>query len=663
MTGRTVVAALAALACLAALTAIPADAAPAQAPPTVTSTAVAAAPTGPRMTVRRQDFEVEPNGRFDVRVAVAEAPAGSDLLVDIYPRIESQEDLAASATDRPGGSIGTFDPIPLSDQPTATPQTPAFTIYLFSDGDPLPPDVPRPWVFELDEPGVYPVRIRLRDASGEPLATIVTYLVRQPGAGQAVTPVDVALVTSVHQPPATEPDQPIDASYRDDLDAVLGAFAARPDLPAAFAVTPETAARLDADPEAADTLADLKAQIAPADRTLLGAPYVDIDPASLVAGGLASELAPQADLGRATLTRTLGATTDDTWLADHPLDAEAVGALHRLGVAHLVVPGTSLAQGSPTGPVLLPSSDGRVDAIATGTFGLTTEAAADPVLAAHQLLGRLAASSSLSPSASATAIRIDPSTVDPAELDALLTGMADSTNFLRVTTIGRLFQAVPAPADPTVLSPTPAVDLGSYPELDRQTRQLLASYQSMVPDEPELGLAFQAPIATTASADLGLAARRKALQAIADQLRSRFAGISTPSKDRVTLGARDARFPLPITSKLDEPVKVVISLEASDRLSFPDDTIETTLTSERTVVQIPVRTRATGDTPLRITVRTPDGGVILAESRYRVRSTAVSGVGVLLTVGAGGFLALWWGRHWIRTRRRRHRGRHSAAAM
>ncbi|QXC59836.1 hypothetical protein KSP35_15825 [Aquihabitans sp. G128] len=48
---------------------------------------------------------------------------------------------------------------------------------------------------------------------------------------------------------------------------------------------------------------------------------------------------------------------------------------------------------------------------------------------------------------------------------------------------------------------------------------------------------------------------------------------------------------------------------------------------------------------------------MLAESRYRVRSTAVSGVGLLLTVGAGGFLALWWGRHWVRTRRKAQ-GRH-----
>ena len=38
-------------------------------------------------------------------------------------------------------------------------------------------------------------------------------------------------------------------------------------------------------------------------------------------------------------------------------------------------------------------------------------------------------------------------------------------------------------------------------------------------------------------------------------------------------------------------------------------------------------------------------------SRYTVRSTAVSGAGLVLSVGAGVFLIVWWARHWHRTRR------------
>ena len=81
------------------------------------------------------------------------------------------------------------------------------------------------------------------------------------------------------------------------------------------------------------------------------------------------------------------------------------------------------------------------------------------------------------------------------------------------------------------------------------------------------------------------------------------------------------------------------------------------LEGDHTEVPIRVRSRLPGDTPLRVRVTTPDGAVLLSEGTYSVRSTAVSGVGLVLTVGAGLFLAVWWGRHILRSRR--HRGRHA----
>jgi hypothetical protein len=45
--------------------------------------------------------------------------------------------------------------------------------------------------------------------------------------------------------------------------------------------------------------------------------------------------------------------------------------------------------------------------------------------------------------------------------------------------------------------------------------------------------------------------------------------------------------------------------------------------------------------------------VVLERTRFDIRSTAVSGVGVVLSIGAGLFLAIWWARHWRKTRRSR----------
>jgi hypothetical protein len=46
--------------------------------------------------------------------------------------------------------------------------------------------------------------------------------------------------------------------------------------------------------------------------------------------------------------------------------------------------------------------------------------------------------------------------------------------------------------------------------------------------------------------------------------------------------------------------------------------------------------------PLEVTLWTPDGSQLLAHNRDTVRSTAVSGVGVILIVLAIVSLAVWW---------------------
>ncbi len=56
--------------------------------------------------------------------------------------------------------------------------------------------------------------------------------------------------------------------------------------------------------------------------------------------------------------------------------------------------------------------------------------------------------------------------------------------------------------------------------------------------------------------------------------------------------------------------------------------------------------RASGAFPLRITVTSPDGVLTVARARVTVRSTAVSGVGVVLSVGALLVLVVWWASHW-----------------
>jgi hypothetical protein len=67
-----------------------------------------------------------------------------------------------------------------------------------------------------------------------------------------------------------------------------------------------------------------------------------------------------------------------------------------------------------------------------------------------------------------------------------------------------------------------------------------------------------------------------------------------------------------------------------------------------------VRVRTSGAFSLDVTVTSPDDALVLDTTTFDVRSTAISGVGLVLSVGAGLFLAVWWAGHWRRARRSRH---------
>ena len=134
-----------------------------------------------------------------------------------------------------------------------------------------------------------------------------------------------------------------------------------------------------------------------------------------------------------------------------------------------------------------------------------------------------------------------------------------------------------------------------------------------------------------------------------------FNSIVAPLTEKVTLTSRNADFPLTLQSRLGYPVDVVIDLQASNRLTFPGgNRIQKRLEGQRTRVKLRVRAPVSGDTPVQVTVRSPDGNVVLATSRYTVRVTAVSGVGVVLTSGAALFLVIWWVRHWRSSARLRN---------
>ena len=120
-----------------------------------------------------------------------------------------------------------------------------------------------------------------------------------------------------------------------------------------------------------------------------------------------------------------------------------------------------------------------------------------------------------------------------------------------------------------------------------------------------------------------------------------------PATFTLTLTAREGTIPLTIRNDSGMPrARVDPPAQPEARVPRGRHDRPRAHRAESTRIDIAVRSRASGAFPLQIDVgrRTASGS--LATTRYTVRSTAVSGAGLVLSVGAGLFLVVWWARHW-----------------
>ena len=142
--------------------------------------------------------------------------------------------------------------------------------------------------------------------------------------------------------------------------------------------------------------------------------------------------------------------------------------------------------------------------------------------------------------------------------------------------------------------------------------------------------------------------------------------VHLPANESITLTARKGSIPITLASSAPYTARVRIRL-SSQKLAFhgigvvggscqPGASAETCvvdLHNQNTTLKVPVEARTAGVYPLKIELISPDGGLPLATAQYTVRSTAASGVGIVLSIGAALLLVLWWGRDLHHGRRAR----------
>jgi hypothetical protein len=540
----------------------------------------------------------------------------------------------------------------------------------FDPGGAIPVTVALPSLRE----GVYPVSVSLVDTdTDDAVASFVTHLVKV-AEDAAEHPLRVAWVQPFGTAPALGPDG-VNELGTDALDDLRTVAAHLDDgAPLTVVPTPETvdALRTVDDGRALAALARLVEG-----HQVLATPFVDLDLASLVRAGRDADIARQRLVGDATLQETLRVSADTrTWSVTGSLSERALRAINELGVTRVVVDGdameplpTSVTRGlTLTRPFALGGAgDTEVDAVAVDA-GLSAHfEEPDDVLGAHLLLADLAVLHFDSPGTTRGVVVRPPDGWRPSDIffAVALANIAGSP-LLEPVTVDRFL----ADVDPLVDDDEPVVRelvdtdppaLGfASSDLD-EARSAMDGLASLLEGHSSDDLTVMDRLLLVAeSSDLRASARREYVDAVVARVEEASSRVRALGDRTYRLTAREGTIPLTLVNDNDFEVRVDVEL-TSDKLDFSDSRDPgrlvihgLVLAANRTTTEaVPVKARTSGAFPLRVSVRSPDGRLQLGGARYTITSTVASGVGILLSVGAGGFLLLWWASHWRTVRRAR----------
>lgn len=629
----------------------------------------------PRLALVEQSSWVAPTGAFTLRFRPENIPPTATVTVQVRTEVDGRIRFERSIA---GEGLGA------ALRPGPAPITLAASVPL-ADGShvvtiPVSRAAPAPaGGVVLAGPGVYPVTATVTDADGRELTRLVTHLVRLPTADTLgpslavgpVVPLDGRVV------PDQEDTTVVDPTTLARVTGLVRTLASWPTVPLAVDPTPALLRALADDPLGATGVATLAAHLG--GRQVLASPYVGLDTGAWVASGLGPELDIQLAAGATTTAQTLGGAPDGrVGVADPTLTPDALATLRRLGLDRVLVPTDQLGPLPGDQPDVtftrafdVTDGDGQTLRAITADQTLTAHLRNDdPVLGAHLVLADLAILYGDEPGvARGVGLDVGPD-VDPVSLGILLSAFterippgSDARPVVSPVTLDDLFRVTDRATvesrgrETTVVrtyrSPPPG-DLGAYPSLLRATRTRVDGYRSLTSPVPGAAEPMERDLLLSGAADLDAGGRAAVLGGIDARIDAATAEVVAPLQQFVTLTSRAGKIPLNLENRLPYPVRVNVVL-TSAKLEFPDgEVIDVVLDAATTTrLDVAVTTRASGAFPLEVAVQSPDGVLALTSTRFTVRSTAVSGVGLLLSVGAGLFLLVWWGRHFRKVRRAR----------
>jgi len=680
----------------------------AELPPAAVGAAAPEPTTPPRVELAAQPAWAALGTPTPLDLDVEGDPAGLDVRVLLHRSVGSRIGFDETVSGRRLGTVVDATTVPVDGLPLAgghrrldlavgtptpppPPPVPAEPGAPVGPGGPAEPPAPPPPEPAVTLPvrsmGVYPLEIALRPrGSDDVLDRFVTSLVAidGPADGAAIgEPLRVAWLWTLQERPVFRPDGTPDPvalrslSDRGRIDTLARTLAAD-DLPVTIAPLPATVDGWSAvaadDPATRGGLAALR--LAAETHEVIAGPWTPIDVAALERAGLGAQVADLIARGPDTLSNVLGPRVDTRIAYRDRLDGPTLARLRESGADRLVVAPDTLAPMSrkltPAQPFSLVSEGRTFLAVETdpGLASLATRRA-PPALRAQRLLAGLAVVALELPGVRRGVVVPMPRDwePEPATIAALRDGLGTSP-LLQMVSTDELFDTVPAEETDrgsVVQREVQAARARPAPvtaEAYHSTERRLGAFADMVGDDDPRVQSGLRSMWTSLSAvwvgDGGRATARAYLGAVDAEIRSFLARIHAPTDRAVTLTSRRASVPVSILNDTGRTLSVRVALE-SDRLLFPEGRSRVVVLPPRnTTVRIPVEVRSSGTFPVTFTIRSADGGILIQRDRITFRSTVVSGMGVFLTVGAGGFLAVWWAHHAHNARRERRRRRRGA---
>lgn len=135
--------------------------------------------------------------------------------------------------------------------------------------------------------------------------------------------------------------------------------------------------------------------------------------------------------------------------------------------------------------------------------------------------------------------------------------------------------------------------------------------------------------------------RQRALTTLMAQMRNDMAVVELHEGQPVTLAAREAPIPILLDSDAVGPRNVMLRFD-SDKVVADHDRQIITIQPGTSSINVELQARSLGISPLEVSVWTPDGETQLAATRFEIRSTAIPGFGLLVSIGAVCLLGAWW---------------------